>query len=111
MTSQGRWALSNSSGVIPVVFTVINNQPYAAVVAAQRRYGSVRPPDALPCKDLSGPHLATIAGGFGIASWRASSVPELREALAAAFATEGPTVVEAMTSSADLGPSAVPGTI
>ncbi len=56
---------------IPVSYVVLNNQRYAAVRSALRRFGGrAVERNEFPGTDLSGPNIAQIAAGFGLASTR-----------------------------------------
>lgn len=90
---------------IPTIFLVINNQSYAAVGAAVRRFaGTLTDDERASFVDLSGADLAAIASGFGIPGVRARTLSELSEALREAFERRGPSVIEVMTDPVDLGP-------
>jgi benzoylformate decarboxylase len=90
---------------IPVTFVVVNNQSYAAVGAAIRRYaGSVSDAERDLVVDLHGPQVADIARGFGVPSQRVHGLSELRQLVRAGLSADGPTLVEVMTDPGDLGP-------
>lgn len=90
---------------LPVVFVVVNNQAYAAVGAAIRRYsGGLTDRERELTVNLAGPDLATIARGFGAHAARITDPGHLTEQLAAAHTRTGPTVIEVMTDPLDLGP-------
>ncbi|MGH3664307.1 MAG: thiamine pyrophosphate-binding protein [Micromonosporaceae bacterium] len=91
---------------VPVTFVVVNNESYAAVAAALRRYGRrAVAAERYPGKDIAGPHLAEIAQGHGVPAERVETPAQLTKALATAIAADGPRMVEVMTDPADLGPS------
>lgn len=90
---------------LPVTFVAVNNESYAAVAAALRRYGNrAVEADHYPGKDIAGPDLAAIAMGYGVDAVRVSTAEELDKALADALPADAPRVIEAMTDPADLGP-------
>ncbi|GAB3805530.1 benzoylformate decarboxylase [Micromonospora zhanjiangensis] len=84
---------------IPVTYVVLNNERYAAVGAALRRFGgqAVRR-DRWPGTDIAGPNIADISSGFGVPGQRVDSLRDLRERLDAARAVEHPTLIEVMTA-------------
>ena len=107
---QALWTASHYS--IPVTFLVINNQSYAAVGAALRRYGQRAVAKSyFPCKDLSGVDIAITARSFGIRSHRVTTAAELVEALRDCQTSRGPALVEIMTDPQDLGLAAHPGAV
>jgi benzoylformate decarboxylase len=88
---------------IPVIFVVLNNQAYAAVGSALRKFGvpidgSLRD---LPGVDLSGPAITTIAAGFGIRAERVVDEQGLLQALETAFDGDSPCLIEVMTDPED----------
>jgi benzoylformate decarboxylase len=90
---------------IPVTYVVINNESYAAVAAALRRYGRTAVErDIYPGKDLSGVDVAALARGYGVFAQRLHRASELPEALAKARTHFGPTLIEIMTDPDYLGP-------
>lgn len=90
---------------LPVVFVVVNNEAYAAVGAAIRRYtGGLTDRERALAVDLAGPDLAAIARGYGAHGVRVTEAGQLREELAATHGRSGPTVIEVMTDPLDLGP-------
>jgi benzoylformate decarboxylase len=90
---------------IPVTYVVINNESYAAVGAALRRYGgtAVERGD-FPGKDLSGIDVAAIARGYGVFAQRLHQATELAGAMDKARAHGGPALIEIMTDPDYLGP-------
>jgi benzoylformate decarboxylase len=100
---QGLWVAARYQ--IPVTYVVINNESYAAVGAALRRYGgtAVERGD-YPGKDLSGIDVAAIARGYGVFGQRIHTAAELGEAMAKARAHPGPSLIEIMTDPDYLGP-------
>ncbi|MBF9129730.1 thiamine pyrophosphate-binding protein [Plantactinospora sp. S1510] len=90
---------------IPVTYVVLNNERYAAVGAALRRFGghAVRQ-NQWPGTDIAGPNIADISTGFGVPGQRVDSLADLRERLDAARRLDHPTLIEVMTASDDFGP-------
>lgn len=82
-----------------VTFVVLNNEAFAAVGLALGRFGgeAVRRGDWLGT-DLSGPHLAQIAGGFGLPSERVLTPDGVAAAIERGSRSRGPSLVELMTS-------------
>jgi benzoylformate decarboxylase len=97
---QGLWTAAKYE--IDVTFVVLNNQAFAAVGAALRRYrGPSNERQEYPGTDLRGPNLAEISRGFGIESHRVESLDELRAVLAETRSHPGPRVIEVMTQQYD----------
>jgi benzoylformate decarboxylase len=97
------WSAARSG--LPVTYVVINNERYAAVGAALRRFGGVAVEHGdFPGTDISGPDIAAISTGFGVPGTRVHTLAELRESLAAARTVDHPTLVEVMTDPAHFGP-------
>lgn len=96
---------SAARGGLPVTYVVINNQSYAAVGAALRRYGGEAVErQYYPGVDIAGPRIADISTAFGVPGQRVDTLAELRECLNAARAVDHPTLVEVMTDPAQFGP-------
>jgi benzoylformate decarboxylase len=90
---------------LPVIFIVINNESYAAVAAALRRYGGrAAERGEFPGKDISGIEVASIARGYGVFAQRLHHAAGLGQAMAKARAHPGPALIEIMTDSSYLGP-------
>jgi benzoylformate decarboxylase len=90
---------------IPVTYVVINNESYAAVAAALRRYGGTAAQRGVyPGKDLSGIDATTIARGYGVFAQRLHRADELRAAMARARTHPGPALIEIMTDPGYFGP-------
>lgn len=90
---------------LPVVFVVVNNQSYAAVGAAIRRYaGGLTARERDMTVDLAGPDLAAVARGFGADAHRVTTAHDLARCIDNARGRKGPTVIEVMTDPTDLGP-------
>ncbi len=83
---------------LPVTYVVINNQSYAAVGAALRRYGGEAVErDHFPGVDIAGPHIADISTAFGVPGQRVDTLADLRACLDGARSADHPTLVEVMT--------------
>jgi benzoylformate decarboxylase len=90
---------------IEVTYVVMNNESYAAVGAALRRYGGTAAArGTYPGKDLSGIDVAAIARGYGVLARRVHHADELPAAMADARAHPGPALIEIMTDPDYLGP-------
>jgi benzoylformate decarboxylase len=83
---------------ISVIYVVVNNESYAAVAGALRRYGGTAVERGeYPGKDLSGIDIAEIARGYGAFAQRIHRASDLADAMAKARAHSGPSVIEIMT--------------
>jgi benzoylformate decarboxylase len=90
---------------IPVTFVVINNQRYAAVGAALRRFnGRAVATGRYPGTDLAGPHLAEVGAAFGVPAERVCDLDDLRDRLRSVKGLGGPALIEVMTDPDDFGP-------
>jgi benzoylformate decarboxylase len=97
------WSAARSG--LPVTYVVMNNQSYAAVGAALRRYGGEAVArQRYPGVDIAGPRIADISTAFGVPGRRVDSLADLRECLDAARAVDHPTLVEVMTDPTQFGP-------
>lgn len=97
------WSAARSG--LPVTYVVINNERYAAVGAALRRFDGVAVERGdFPGIDISGPNIADISTGFGVPGTRVDSLTDLRESLEAARTVDHPTLIEVMTDPAHFGP-------
>ncbi len=90
---------------LPVTYVVMNNQSYAAVGAALRRFGG----EAVerrhyPGVDIAGPRIADVSTAFGVPGRRVDTLADLRESLEASRRADHPTLVEVMTDPAEFGP-------
>jgi benzoylformate decarboxylase len=74
-----------------VTYLVLRNDEYASLKWYSRLHGL----DGVPGLDLPGLQTAALASDYGIPSERVSSGDQLREALRAALASEGPSLIEA----------------
>lgn len=90
---------------IAVTYVVVNNESYAAVKAALRRFGGTADARGVyPASDLAGPGVADIARGFGALGRRVERLDELEASIAAAGEHPGPAVIEVLTDPDDSGP-------
>ncbi|GAA5200138.1 benzoylformate decarboxylase [Rugosimonospora acidiphila] len=90
---------------IPVSYVVLNNERYAAVGAALRRFnGRAVATNTYPGTDLAGPRIAEVSTAFGVPGVRVSGLRELRDELRAARSAQGPVLIEVMTDPDDFGP-------
>ncbi|WP_375002759.1 thiamine pyrophosphate-binding protein [Aeromicrobium sp. CTD01-1L150] len=90
---------------IDVTYIVVNNESYAAVGAAIRRYaGSVTDEERALTVDLAGPRLSAVAEGFGLRGFVARTLKDFTAALEAAAQAKGPCLVEVVTDPLDMGP-------
>jgi benzoylformate decarboxylase len=97
------WSAARSG--LPVTYVVMNNQSYAAVGAALRRYGGEAVArQRYPGVDIAGPRIADISTAFGVPGRRVDSLADLRECLDAARTVDHPTLVEVMTDPTTFGP-------
>jgi benzoylformate decarboxylase len=97
------WTLAGRG--LDVTTLVVNNRSYAAVRSAlYRRGGESARRDEYPVTDIGGLDIAAVARGFGITAWTADTPGALRTVLGEAFATPGPSLVEALTDPDDIGP-------
>jgi len=81
------------------VTIICNNSSYAVLNMELARVGAERVgPKALSMLDLHDPDLdfVAISTGMGVPATRATTAEEFTEQLAAAFATPGPVLIEAM---------------
>ncbi|WP_214402415.1 thiamine pyrophosphate-binding protein [Pseudonocardia lacus] len=96
---------SAARGGLPVTYVVMNNQSYAAVGAALRRYGGEAVArQRYPGVDIAGPRIADISTAFGVPGRRVDNLADLRECLDTARTVDHPTLVEVMTDPAAFGP-------
>lgn len=91
---------------IPVVFLIQNNMGYMSIRGGQRKITSRHIGTEFNYKNGEpySPHFAEVAKNFGLKAWRAETPGQLAQALQEALDTDGPTVVEAMTSRDAAGP-------
>ncbi|MCZ2827568.1 thiamine pyrophosphate-binding protein [Modestobacter sp. VKM Ac-2986] len=97
------WSAARSG--LPVTYVVMNNQSYAAVGAALRRFGGVAvQQQRWPGVDIAGPRIADVSTAFGVPGQRVDSLADLRECLDRSRRADHPTLVEVMTDPAQFGP-------
>ena len=83
----------------------MNNEAYAAVGAAIRRYtGGLSDKEREIAVDLRGPSLADVAKGFGVQATKVEGIGGLIRELQSSRDATGPVVLEIMTDPLDLGP-------
>lgn len=83
---------------VDATFVIARNGAYGALQEFGGYLGTSGPPGT----DLPGLDFVALAAGYGVAAQRAESASELDAALAAAFAADGPNVIEVAT---ELDPS------
>ena len=88
---------------LPISFIVVDNESYAAVKAALKRYrrGETRP---FPASDIAGPDFSAMARSFGARGTTVTELSALPAALAGAAAHNGPSVIVVKTDPDDTGP-------
>jgi benzoylformate decarboxylase len=97
------WSAARSA--LPVTYVVMNNQSYAAVGAALRRFGGEAVEQQYyPGVDIAGPRIADVSTAFGVPGERVDTLAGLREALERSKNVDSPTLVEVMTDPAVFGP-------
>jgi benzoylformate decarboxylase len=97
------WSAARSG--LPVTYVVMNNQSYAAVGAALRRFGGEAVErQHYPGVDIAGPRIADISTAFGVPGRRVDTLADLRECLAASRRADHPTCIEVMTDPTLFGP-------
>ena len=74
----------------PVTFLVLRNSEYAIL----KWFAAIEEVEGAPGLDLPALDTAAVAAGYGVNAQRVSGAGELREALAAAIATDSPELVE-----------------
>lgn len=87
----GLWSAARYQ--VPVVFVVLKNEAYGALVNFGRRLHT----DGMPPFDLTGIDFVSIAQGYGVRAESASTEEQLRDALTRAFAQQEPVLIEAIT--------------
>ena len=96
-TLQAWWTMAREG--LDVTTVLLSNRSYAVLNMELDRVGAgAGGPRARAMLDLTGPELdfVALAGGVGVPATRATTADELVEQLAAALATPGPAVVEAV---------------
>lgn len=89
---------------LAITYIVVDNESYAAVRAALKRYRKGEHKDAFPGCDISGPDLAEVARGYGAFACQVERLSDLPDALREAFSVRGPSVVVVKTDPAHSGP-------
>ncbi|MGO4692476.1 benzoylformate decarboxylase [Glaciibacter sp. 2TAF33] len=87
----GLWSAAQHK--VPVVFVILRNETYGALVSFGRRLEA----HCTPSFDLPGIDFVQIAQGYGVPAVSVSNESELRDALTCAFAATGPVLIEALT--------------
>ena len=75
---------------LPIAFLVVNDNRYGAIKWLQEKMFEGRWGEA----DLANPDFVALARAFGAHGERVAAVADLPRALGAAFAADGPTVLE-----------------
>ena len=95
-TIQGLWTAAQQR--LPITFVVLNNAGYGAVKSLGARMGIAH----MPGSDVPGVDFVDVARGFGCRASRVAQAAELAPALAQAYASDQPWVVDVrMDSAAD----------
>ena len=91
---------------ISVVFLVQNNMGYMSIRGGQRKIMGRHIGSEFNLKNGEpySPDFAEVAKNFGLKSWKAETPEQVAEALKQALETDGPTLIEAMTSRDAAGP-------
>lgn len=87
----GLWSAARHR--VPVVFVVLKNETYGALVNFGRRLDT----EGTPPFDLPGIDFVSIARGYGVHAEQVSQESDLRDALERAFAMQEPVLIEAVT--------------
>lgn len=96
-TLQALWTMVRES--LDVTTVIFANHSYAVLNMELQRVGAAQVgPKALSMLDLHGPELdfVSLAQGMGVGATRATTAEEFAEQLAAALATPGPSLIEAV---------------
>ncbi len=95
-TVQALWTQAREQ--LDVVTVIYANRSYAILHGELRNVGANPGPAARDMFDLDRPHLdwVTIANGMGVEAARAETAEDFNRALAAAFAGNGPFLIEAV---------------
>lgn len=96
-TIQALWTMAREA--LDVVTIILNNGSYAILNIELQRVGVAAPgPKALSLLDLRRPDLnfVALAQGMGVPAVRAETVEVFQEALAAALARKGPSLIDAV---------------
>lgn len=87
----GLWSAARYQ--VPVVFVVLKNESYGALVNFGRRLDT----GGLPPFELTGIDFVSLARGYGVRAESVATEEHLREALTRAFAQQEPVLIEAVT--------------
>lgn len=87
----GLWSAARHR--VPVVFVILRNETYGALVNFGRRLDT----PGTPSFDLLGIDFVSIAQGYGVRAESVATEAELRDALTRAFAAQEPVLIEALT--------------
>ena len=79
---------------VPVTFLVLNNAEYSIL----KWFAGMEQVEGAPGLDFAGLDTAAVASAYGVPSRKVEGSEELREALTASFASDGPNVVEVATA-------------
>lgn len=87
----GLWSAARYD--VPVVFVILRNRTYGALVGFSRRLQA----DGVPGVDLPGIDFVSLAQGYGVAAESVTTEQELQDALERAFTSDRPVLIEAHT--------------
>lgn len=87
----GLWSAARHE--VPVVFVILRNETYGALVNFGRRLET----PGTPSFDLLGIDFVRLAQGYGVRAETVSTAPELCDALTRAFEAREPVLIEALT--------------
>ena len=75
---------------MPVTFLVLNNSEYSIL----KWFAGMEQVQGAPGLDLAALDTAAVAAAYGVPSRKVEGIEELRDALTAALASDGPELVE-----------------
>ena len=87
-TIQGLWSAAQNR--LPVTFVVLNNAGYGAVKSLGARMGIAH----MPGSDVPGVDFVEVARGFGCNAMRVEHAADLAPALAQAYASDQPWLID-----------------
>jgi len=87
----GLWSAARHR--VPVVFVILRNETYGALVSFGRRLDA----PGTPSFDLPGIDFVRLAEGYGVPAESVATESAFRDALERAFASDGPVLIEALT--------------
>ncbi len=93
----GLWTAARQG--VDVTFVIARNGAYGAL----EEFGAYLGTTGLPGLDLPGLDFVALAAGYGVEGRRVETAAELDEALAAAFASDGPNLIEVETDATPSG--------